>query len=116
MPFNQGDIISFTFQMPDDGSWVNHSGVVLSCLDVYNHDKCYLCAMMSSNGVTDKFSFPLTDNDLQNPSNKKNSQVRCHLITYVLEADLQLSNPYNKLKPIAFQRLIAHINASVFDL
>lgn len=116
MPFAKGDIISFTFQMPDLSGWIEHPGVVLSCIEVYNHDKCYVCAMMTSNGANDRFSFPLTDNDLDSPSNKKNSQVRCHLITYVLENDLRQSNPYNKLKNIAYERLIAHINASVFDI
>jgi len=115
MPFAKGDIISFSFQMPDGSEWKDHPGVVLSCHDVYNHDKCYVCAMMTSNGSNDRFSFHLTNNDLENPSNKDNSQVRCHLITYVIEADLSLSNPYNKVKKQAMDRLIAHINASVFD-
>jgi hypothetical protein len=116
MPFEKGEIISFTFQMPDNGDWKVHSAVILSCEDVYNHDKLYVCAMMTSNGVNDIFSFPLTNNDLESRSNKDNSQVRCHLITYVLEEDIHHSNPFNKLKKQAFERLIAQINVSVFDV
>lgn len=116
MAFDKGGIISFSFQMPDMSGWIEHSGIILSCSDVYKHDKCYVCAMMSSNGASDKFSFPLTDKDLNKPSNKADSQVRCHLITYVLEDDLKISNPHNSLKKQAFERLIAHINASVFDI
>lgn len=116
MPFEKAEIIAFTFQIPNTGDWINHSGVILSCDDVYRHDKCYVCAMMTSNGSQDQFSFPLTDNDLEKPSNKVNSQVRCHLITYVLEGDIAHSKPYNKLKKQAFERLIAHINTAVFDV
>lgn len=116
MQFDKGDIISFRFQMPDLSGWIKHPGVILSCADVYTHDKCYVCAMMSSNGASDKFSFPLTDKDLDKPSNKTNSQVRCHLITYVLEDDLSISNPHNRFKKQAFERLIAHINAVVFEV
>jgi PemK-like, MazF-like toxin of type II toxin-antitoxin system len=116
MPFEKGEIISFTFQMPDNGDWVEHPAVILSCDDVYKHDKCYVCAMMTSNGANDIFSFPLQHNDLEKKSNKPNSQVRCHLITYVLEADIHHSNPFNKLKKQSFERLIAQINVSVFDI
>ena len=116
MPFTKGEIVSFSFQMPDGSGWVPHSGVILSCDDVYTHDKCYVCAMLSSNGVNDLFSFHLYDTDLEQPSNKANSQVRCHLITYCIESDLQTSKPFNKLKKQAFERLIAKINDAVFDV
>lgn len=98
MPFYKGEIICFSFQMPHNGdNWVPHSAVILSCTEVYNKDRCYVCAMMTSNGVSDKFSFPLNNSDLERTSNKTNSQVRCHLITYVLEDDITHSDPYNKL-------------------
>ncbi len=116
MPFKQGEVVSFDFRMPDDGNWEKHSAVILSCNDVYKHDKLYLCAMMSSNGVDDLFSFHLTDSDLEQPSSKENSQVRCHLLAYAFEEDLQQSNPYNKLKSQSFERLIAYINSAVFDV
>ena len=53
---------------------------------------------------------------LDKPGNTQNSQVRCHLITYVREVHIKQSLPYNKLKPLAFERLIAHINDAVFDV
>ena len=116
MPFHKGEIICFSFQIPHTGEWVLHSAVILSCSEVYDKDKCYVCAMMSSNGVIDRFSFPLNKNDLQRPSNKESSQVRCHLITYVLEGDITHSDPYNKLVGSAFERLINKINDAVFDI
>ena len=116
MPFSKGEIISFQFKEPKTGKLLEHPGVIISCDEVYAHDKCYVCAMMSSNGKKDRFSFPLTNVDLIKPNNKTNSQVRCHLITYVLESDLKQSNPYNKLTKQAFERLIAHISVFVFDV
>jgi hypothetical protein len=53
---------------------------------------------------------------LDKPSNKPNSQVRCHLITYVLEKDITSTYPLNKLKPVAFERLINYINDNVFEI
>lgn len=117
MPFLKGEVISCNFQMPHNGNeWLPHSAVILSCPEVYNKDKLYVCAMMSSNGVEDRFSFPINNNDLERPSNKANSQVRCHLITYVLEEDIQHSDPYNKFLDKTFERLIYKINDSVFDV
>lgn len=116
MSFSKGEIISFDFEMPDGRGWLPHSGVILSCNDVYEHDKCYVCVMMSSNGERDKFSFVVDDNMVDKPNNRSDSQVRCHLITYVREKHIQHKNPFNKLKPQAFERLIAYINEAVFDV
>ena len=72
--------------------------------------------MMTSSNVNDRFSFHLNDSMLDNPKSKSTSQIRTHLITYVLERHIYQTNPSNKLKPHAFERLIAHINDAVFDV
>lgn len=108
MAFVKGDVIAVDFKMPNTGDYKKHSAVVISEKGVYEHDKCYICVMMSSNNVTDKFSFPLTGNMLKMPANKEFSQVRCHLITYVRERDA-ISNggkPFNQLTEQAIDRLI----------
>ncbi|WP_439582948.1 type II toxin-antitoxin system PemK/MazF family toxin [Dyadobacter bucti] len=117
MPFEKGDIISLNFEMPDTGDFIEHPGVVISCLDVYNHDRCYICVMMTSNDADDQFTFRLNDAMLERPNSKSTSQVRCHLITYVREIHINsnLGRPFNRLKRQALERLMAHINTNVFD-
>lgn len=116
MPFKPGDIVSFEFLIPTTGKYLTHSAVVLSTTEVYHHDKTYVCAMMSSNAVQDKFTFELENSMLQNPNNKFNSQVRSHLITYISDAEVRPTNglPYNRLRQHAMERLISHINTVVF--
>jgi hypothetical protein len=60
MSFKKGDIVSFQFEMPDTGDFQKHPGVILSCDEMYQQEKCYLCAMMTSNGASDRFTFKLT--------------------------------------------------------
>lgn len=116
MPFHKGEIIFAEFEIPNTGQWVKHPGVIISCNEVYNHDKCYICAMMTSNNQNDRFSFHLNNAMLDKPGNTLHSQVRVHLITYILEKHIYQSDPSNKLKDQAFERLIAHINDAVFDV
>ncbi|MES2388537.1 MAG: type II toxin-antitoxin system PemK/MazF family toxin [Bacteroidota bacterium] len=121
MPFKQGDIIDFDFVMPGTSEWRTHSCVIISCDKVYAHDSIYLCAMMTSNGTDDRFSFHLSQDDLELPSNKLTSQVRCHLISYIPEADLlrgraQNNLPYNTIRKLTFRRLISRINEAVFEV
>ena len=115
MPFNKGDIVFLAFEMPHSGNYDPHPGVVLSCIDVYNKDRCYICAMMTSRPINDKFSFHLDDDMLDEPNDRDISQVRCHLITYVRERCLLERTPRNKLKPQALERLMAYINEVVFE-
>lgn len=117
MPFHPGDIISFNFPIPSTGQYLMHSAVVLSCTGVHQHDNIYVCAMMSSNDMTDRFTFQLNNSMLQNTSNRSNSQVRCHLITYVDAASVRPTqgSPYNRLTWQALNRLLAKINDAVFE-
>ena len=116
MSFKKGDIVSFDFEMPNTGEYVHHSAVVLSCDEMYEHEKCYLCAMMTSNGASDRFTFKIEDSMLDKPSSKADTQVRCHLITYVWEGDIsQTRSPLNRIKSSAMQRLLERINVNVLD-
>jgi hypothetical protein len=116
MSFKKGDVISFDFEMPDTGEYLKHSAVVLSCDEMYQHEKCYLCAMMTSNGASDRFTFKLEDDMMEKPNIKNDSQVRCHLITYVWEGHIgQTTSPLNRIKPNGMARLIERININVFD-
>ena len=116
MPFHPGDIISFNFLIPSTGQYLMHSAVVLSCPEVRQHDSVYVCAMMSSNNMNDRFTFELDNSMLQNASNRRNSQVRFHLITYVDAASVRPAqgSPYNRLTWQALHRLLAKINSTVF--
>ena len=118
MPFSPGDIVSFDFLIPSTRRYLTHSAVVLSTAEVYDHDRTYVCAMMSSNNVSDKFTFELENSMLQNPNNKGCSQVRSHLITYVTDGKVRPANgiPYNRLRQHALERLISHINELVFGV
>jgi len=116
MSFKKGDIVSFSFEMPSTGDYVKHSAVVLSCDEMYQKEKCYLCAMMTSNGASDRFTFKLEDTMLEKPSVKADTQVRCHLITYVHEEDLgQTTSPLNRINANSMQRLLERINVNVLD-
>ncbi len=118
MPFRPGDIVSFEFLIPSTNKYLTHSAVVLSTADVYHHDKTYVCVMMSSNNVNDKFTFKLENSMLQNANNKCSSQVRSHLITYIPDAKVRPANgaPHNRLRKHALERLISHINEVVFGV
>ncbi|MBO9611688.1 MAG: type II toxin-antitoxin system PemK/MazF family toxin [Dyadobacter sp.] len=118
MPFNPGDIVSLDFLIPSTGKYLTHSAVILSTVDVYNHERTYVCAMMSSYNVNDRFTFKLENSMLQNASNKECSQVRSHLITYVPDTKVRPANgtPYNRLSQHAFERLISHIDEVVFGV
>lgn len=117
MPFHPGDIVSFDFLMPSTGRYLTHSAVVLSCTEVYQHDHIYVCAMMSSNNTSDRFTFKLDNSMLQNANSKGSSQIRCHLITYVDASQVRPSqgSPYNRLTRQALKMLFSHINTTTFE-
>jgi hypothetical protein len=116
MPFKKGDVVSFKFEIPDTGNFETHPGVVLSCDEMYQAEKCYLCAMLTSNQASDRFTFKLEDDMLEKTPKKPNLQVRCHLITYVWEGHIdQTNSPVNRIKSSAMQRLLERINSNVLD-
>ena len=116
MSFKKGDIISFDFEMPSTGEYVEHSAVVLSCDEMYQKEKCYLCAMMTSNAASDRFTFKLENSMLEKASSKADTQVRCHLITYVWEGHVSQSrSPLNRINANSMQRLLERINVNVLD-
>ncbi|MCO5945708.1 type II toxin-antitoxin system PemK/MazF family toxin [Mucilaginibacter flavidus] len=116
MSFKKGDIVSLNFEMPKKhDEYLEHPAVILSCDEVYNKDKCYVCVMISGTPSIDRFSFVLDDSMYEKKHTGKKSQVRCHLILYVLEKYILEPTPFNKLKPQAMERLIAHIVDATFD-
>ncbi|SDP93727.1 PemK-like, MazF-like toxin of type II toxin-antitoxin system [Mucilaginibacter sp. OK268] len=115
MSFKEGHIVALNFEMPNDGSYLEHPAVIISCDEVYSKDKCYVCVMISGTEQTDRFSFKLDSTMYEKPHIGKKSQVRCHLILYVLEKYILDLQPFNKLTPQAMERLIAHINDATFD-
>ena len=115
--FSKGDIIALDFELPHNGDYIEHPAVIISSRNVYKADKVYICVMMTSNKKRDVFSFPVNDNMLESPGNKPDSQVRCHLITYVLEKHIKTKNGlrYNRLNTLTLERLMAQINEIVFE-
>lgn len=85
MAFQRGDIVSLDFEMPHSGNYVNHPAVILSGAEVYDGDRCYVCVMMTTSPLDDIFTFVLKPEMVEKPFIKPDSQVRCHLITYVVK-------------------------------
>lgn len=109
--------MSLEFELPPDSKWSYHPAVIISEPAVYNTDGCYICVMMSTMPVKDVFTFEVKNDMLEYQSDKPFSQVRCHLITYAMERHISLNKngmPFNKLRPRALEKLMAHINEVVF--
>ena len=115
MALNRGDIIDVFFDLPYSKESKTHPAVILSNEDVYDADELYVCVMMTSVENKDLFTFEITQEMLQMPNNKKFSQIRCHLITYIMEKHIISKYPKNTLKPNALERLIARINEVTFN-
>lgn len=112
MALKRGDIIEVYFDFPRVRNSKPHPAVILSNEDVYDKEEGYICAIMSSSkNFIDKFTFEVDDKMLQKPNNKKFSQVRCHLVTFVYEVHLNEKNyAKNSFKTNSLERLISHIN------
>jgi mRNA interferase MazF len=116
MALGRGDIIDVFFEFPKVKNTTTHPAIIISNQEVYDADDGYICVIMtSSNNFVDKFTFELTDEMLQNPNNKKFSQARCHMVTFVHENHIYDKYPKNTLKPNSVERLIAHINQVSFS-
>lgn len=88
MPFSRGDIINIFFELPNYKKQEWHPALIISNDEVFLDDNCYIVLMITgSEEFNDKFSFLIEDKMLNKPLDKK-SQVRCHLVTYVLEKHL----------------------------
>jgi len=114
MPFQRGDIIEIPFIIPHNNRAENHPAVIISNEDVYGTDECYICAMMTHSQHRDRFTFVITEDMLVRPGDGQFSQVRCHLITYVLDSHIIRNSNRGKMKS-AVDRLVAHIETSALS-
>ncbi|WP_443082043.1 type II toxin-antitoxin system PemK/MazF family toxin [Tenacibaculum sp. FZY0031] len=114
MNFNRGDIIEVFFDLPYSKQTKTHPAIIISNEDVYNTDEIYICVMMTSSEKTDLFTFEVTQDMLQMKNNKKFSQARCHLVTYIMEKHVVKNSLLNTLKQSAVERLIERINEVTF--
>ena len=115
MALNRGDIIDVFFELPYSKETKTHPAIILSNEDVYDADELYVCVMMTSIEKKDLFSFEITQDMLQMPNNKKFSQARYHLITYIMEKHIFSKYPKNTIKPNALNRLLERINEVTFN-
>lgn len=117
MALKRGDIIEVYFDFPKVDNSIPHPAIIISNDDVYDVEEGYVCVMItSSTNFIDKFTFEITSEMLQRPSNKDFSQARCHLITFVYESHLSDKNyAKNTLKENALDRLLIHINKFTFS-
>ena len=111
MPYQRGDIVEVPFIIPDTNRSENHPAVIISNDNVSAGDGIYICAMITHSVHRDMFSFILENDMLNRPLDDAISQVRCHLITYILESHV-IPNPHrNRMRANAVDRLVTRINA-----
>lgn len=117
MKFERGDIVEFDFHIPDINQYVKHPGLIISNDDVYGTDECYIMVMMTtSERRRDMFSFEVTDDMLHKPSNKANSQIRLHLVTYVPHDYIKGKPVVNRMKKNSVDRVVANIHDSSLSI
>ena len=115
MAFERGDIVEVYFDLPYHDKTETHPAVIISNHEVYNTDEIYICVMITSSRRKDLFTFEVTQNMLQSKNNKKVSQARCHLVTYIKENHIVGNYPRNRMKVSAVNRLIARINETALE-
>jgi len=108
---NRGDIINVFFDLPFIGDNDLHPAIIISNDSVYEHDKMYICVMMTSNARKDRFSFEIKDEMLVKPNNKKDSQARCHIVMTISEQHINDVKAKNTMKSPSVDRLVARINS-----
>lgn len=116
MPFERGDIIEIPFNIPPNNRIENHPAVIISNDAVFDTDECYICAMMTHSTHIDRFSFVIDPNMLSKEGDGQFSQVRCHLITYVLESHIIRNSNRNRMRSNAVDRLVQRILATSLEV
>src|ERR1039457_275593 len=111
MPYQRGDIVEVPFIIPDTNRLENHPAVIISNDNVFAGDGIYICAMITHSNYRDRFSFVLQNDMLNRPLDNTISQVRCHLITYILDSHIIPNSHRNKMNANAVDRLVIRINA-----
>lgn len=128
MPLRKGRIVEVKFptdkeRSPDTGNIKSgakfvrekHPAVVLSEPELYQKEKYYLCAMITSVVHNDRFTFKLERN-YTTRGMQKPSEVRVNLIAPIYENDITKKTPANFLTDNAFTFLIDHINEVIFGI
>jgi len=109
MPFERGDIVEYSFLIPDTNKYEPHPALIISNQDVYDADECYICVMLTTSERNDIFTYEITDDMLQKPNNVPYAQARLHLVTYVLEKHITMRLPKNRMKANSVDKLVEHI-------
>jgi mRNA-degrading endonuclease toxin of MazEF toxin-antitoxin module len=108
----QREVVEINFRLPD-GTFKPHPVIVLSNDDINDNEGAFVCVMVSGNPSSDDYSFPLSE-DMLTFTPRKQSQVRCHLITLGIDADIM--RHFGHIRKAPFIKLINKINGSVFNL
>ena len=108
MALERGDIVEVYFELPYSKETKTHPAIIISNEEVHN-EEIYICVMMTTSEVNDVFSFPITNDMLNKPSDKPFSQARCHIVTYVVEKHILKNAKNYSLKSNAVDRLVSRI-------
>jgi mRNA-degrading endonuclease toxin of MazEF toxin-antitoxin module len=108
MALERGDIVEVYFELPYSKETKTHPAIIISNEDVHD-EEIYICVMMTTSMQNDIFSFPITNEMLNKPSDKFFSQARCHIISYVMEKHILKNSKNFALKANAVDRLVARI-------
>lgn len=108
MALERGDIIEVFFELPYSKETKTHPAIIISNEEVHN-EEIYICVMMTTSDVKDIFTFEITDEMLNKPSDKAFSQARCHIVTYIMEKHILKNGKNYTLKQNAVNRLVTRI-------
>lgn len=109
MNYKQGDIVKIPFIFSDDTGSKSRPAIVISNSNL-DDVKEMIFVQVTSVPRNDKFSFPLTNNDLSikfPPNLNKQCQARCHRISAI--ANFKIEKKIAQLKPEKLQELIDRI-------
>lgn len=109
MPYQRGEIIEVNLAMPPDGKVLNHPAVIISNTEVFRDDDCYIVVMLTSRNNNDVYSYALEDYMfIQGAKGREHSEVRCHLITYILEGHI-VQGKRARLKKQFVDEIVDHV-------
>lgn len=114
MALERGDIVEVYFELPYSKETKTHPAIIISNEDVHDQE-IYICVMMTSSKTKDIFTFEISNDMLNKPSNKDFSQARCHIVTYILEKHIVKNANKSTLKPNAVNRLVSHIEQTALS-
>ncbi len=93
-----------------------HLFIVLSSNESFQNEGTFIGVMISSSEKTiDDHSFHLSDEMFDRPLDRKNSHVRCHLVTLFRDRHLVGQQKMNVMKPFHFRRLMTFLGEMIFN-